>query len=305
MLTFTLIKKTLMEHKAFLSTWCKTCLRTREKKVFFLNTLKISLAPILQEALFQVMLVGTQQTKEQKELNTRERTGQDATKATSAPEESRVQFPGSVIPTSMTALTWMVKNIPNRTTIEDCTAEVNEARFVRQYDFFHLLMRMLCLCLALMNLLLCVALPSSSFVTMAILIPHWVVNSDGLSPRLRERSILRSPRILSTHNREFDDETMKSYRGAKKRRMKMTQWCQKHNRLSDWKETTGTKRATYHAREPIEDDDERLAMKKGDMPPPVPERVANPKIREDRAVPTELGKDAPCHLRRRPHNGMV
>ena len=30
--------------------------------------------------------------------------------------------------------------------------------------------------------------------------------------------------------------------------------------------------------------DERLAMRKGDMPPMVPERVANPKIREDRAV---------------------
>ena len=34
----------LMEHKAFLSTWCKTFMLTREKEVFFLNTLKISLA---------------------------------------------------------------------------------------------------------------------------------------------------------------------------------------------------------------------------------------------------------------------
>ena len=30
--------RTLMEHKAFLSTWCKTFLHTREKEVFFLNT---------------------------------------------------------------------------------------------------------------------------------------------------------------------------------------------------------------------------------------------------------------------------
>ena len=32
--------RTLMEHKAFLSTWCKTFLHTREKEVFFLNTLR-------------------------------------------------------------------------------------------------------------------------------------------------------------------------------------------------------------------------------------------------------------------------
>ena len=36
--------RTLMEHKAFLSTWCETFLHTREKEVFLLNTLKISLA---------------------------------------------------------------------------------------------------------------------------------------------------------------------------------------------------------------------------------------------------------------------
>ena len=35
---------------------------------------------------------------------------------------------------------------------------------------------------------------------------------------------------------------------------------------------------------PIEDDDERLATRQSDMPPPAPERVANPRIREDRAV---------------------
>ena len=58
------------------------------------------------------MFVGTQHTKEQKELITRERKGQDATKITSA------------------------------------------AGFVGQKNFFHLPIRMLCLCLALMNLLL-------------------------------------------------------------------------------------------------------------------------------------------------------
>ena len=31
--------RTLMEHKAFLSSWCRTFMHTREKEVFFLNTL--------------------------------------------------------------------------------------------------------------------------------------------------------------------------------------------------------------------------------------------------------------------------
>ena len=66
--------------------------------------------------------------------------------------------------------------------------------------------------------------------------------------------------------------------------MKMKQWYQGHDRVSDQKAPTGTDRAPYHAREPIEDDDERFATRRGDMPPPVPERVANPRIREDRAV---------------------
>ena len=66
--------RTLVEHKAFWSTWCKTFLHTREK------ALKISLAPTLQEGPFQVMSVGGQQQKKQNKLNTRERQGQDATK---------------------------------------------------------------------------------------------------------------------------------------------------------------------------------------------------------------------------------
>ena len=115
----------------------------REKEVFFLNTLKISLAPTPPEGPFQVMFVETQQTKEQKELNTRERKGQDATKITSALADSFIQFLWSVMPIPMTALTWMVKNIPNRNTIEDFTEEIGEAGFVRQYSFFHLLIWLL------------------------------------------------------------------------------------------------------------------------------------------------------------------
>ena len=186
----------------------------------------------------------------------------------------------------------MVKHIPNRNTIE----EIDEAGFVRQHNFFHLLMRMLCLCLALMNLLLCVAFPSSSFVTMAVSIPHWVVKSDRLSPdegHLREDYYSETLAVSRhTANLEFDEETMKPENSTEAPRnagidpstMKMKQWYQGHDRVSDQKAPSGTDRASYHAREPIEDDDERLAMGQGDMPPPVPARVANPRIREDRAV---------------------
>ena len=41
-------------------------------------------------------------------------------------------------------------------------------------------MKIMCLCLTLMNLLLCVASTSSGFVTMTVSISHWVVKSDRL-----------------------------------------------------------------------------------------------------------------------------
>ena len=86
-----------------------------------------------------------------------------------------------------------------------------------------------------------------------------------------------------------DGETMKPEKATEAPRnagidpstLKTKQWYQKHNRLSDQKAPAGTNRASYHARELNEDDDERLAMRKGDIPP---ERVANPRIRKDRTV---------------------
>ena len=72
--------------------------------------------------------------------------------------------------------------------------------------------------------------------------------------------------------------------GIDRSTMKMKQWYQGHNRVSDQKAPTGTNRASHQAREPIEDDDEWRAMRQGEIPPPVPERVADPSIREDRAV---------------------
>ena len=47
---------------------------------------------------------------------------------------------------------------------------------------------------------------------------------------------------------------------------------------------TGTSRTSYQGREPIEDDEERLAMKRSDMRPPMPNRVTNRRIGDDQAV---------------------
>ena len=114
-----------------------------------------------------------------------------------------------------------------------------------------------------------------------------------------------------TINLEFDEETLMPEKATEAPRnagtdpsaTNMKQWNRGQDRVSDQKAPNGTDKASYHVREPIEGDDERLAMRQGDMPPPVRERVATPRIREDRAVQDfrQLGKDAPCHLQRRLH----
>ena len=62
---------------------------------------------------------------------------------------------------------------------------------------------------------------------------------------------------------------------------------------------TGAESMSNQGREPIGNDEDRLAMKRGGMPPPLPQRVANPRIGEDQALqefPFEVGRDAPCHF---------
>ena len=49
---------------------------------------------------------------------------------------------------------------------------------------------------------------------------------------------------------------------------------------------TGTNRMSHQGREPIGDEEERLAMKRSEMPPPLPNRVPNPRSRDDRALHT-------------------
>ena len=52
------------------------------EEVFFLYTLKISLAPTPREGSFRVMFVGKHHTQEEKEPKTCEREGQNATQIT-------------------------------------------------------------------------------------------------------------------------------------------------------------------------------------------------------------------------------
>ena len=108
------------------------------------------------------MFVETQHTKEQNELNTCQRKGENAKKTTSAFADSCMQFP------------WPVMSI---------------------------LMRMFCLCRALMNFLFSIALPSSSFVPMAVLKPRCVESEEYYYEAL----------AFSRHriNLELDEENIK------------------------------------------------------------------------------------------------
>ena len=135
-----------------------------------------------------------------------------------------------------------------------------------------------------MNFLFSTALPSSSFVPMAVLKPRCVESEDCYYEALAfsRRSI----------NLELDEENMKHEKstmaprnsGINPSTMKMKRWYQEQDRVSDKNSLTGLERPSYRARKLFEIDEERLAMRQGDMPPQVPERVANPRIREDRAV---------------------
>ena len=69
-------------------------LHTREKVVFSCTN-----SP---RGIISCDVSGTQQTREQKELNARKREGQDATKITSAPAESCIQFLWAMMPILMT-----------------------------------------------------------------------------------------------------------------------------------------------------------------------------------------------------------
>ena len=133
------------------------------------------------------MFAGTQNTTTQKELNTPERTGQDAAKITSAFADSCIQFLSSARPILLRML------------------------FVFVFGFHELF----ALCCA----------SFSSFVMMEIFRPHCVVKSDkwSLDDDRRREDCHCETIATSRHsiNQELDEEIMKpekGYQGAKKLR---------------------------------------------------------------------------------------
>ena len=90
-----------------------------------------------------------------------------------------------------------------------------------------------------MNLLLSVALPSSSLVTMAVSIPHWVVKSLSQDEDSLREDYYYEALAFSRHtiNLEFDEETMKPEKATEAPRnagmdpstLKMKQCYQRHS----------------------------------------------------------------------------
>ena len=80
--------------------------------------------------------------------------------------------------------------------------------------------------------------------------------------------------------------------GIDPRTIRTGKWYQESTREDDephspsltreWDIFSGAGWASYQVREPSGNDEDRLAMKSGDMPPPLPQRVKkNPRTRED------------------------
>ena len=148
----------------------------------------------------------------------------------------------------------------------------------------------------------------STFVTISLSKPAGVdkVNRWTRNAAQRREDYYYDALAFSGHsiNLVFDEETMKPEKLTKAAEncrngsstMKLKKWYQGQNResddsqfpsssrVSDPRAPTGTDRALHEVREPIEDDEEMLTMRQGDMPSLVPERVANPRIREDLAT---------------------
>ena len=146
---------------------------------------------------------------------------------------------------------------------------------------------------------------SPTFVTMSSSKPIGVgrVNRWTRNSAERHENHCYKSVAFSRHNIDlvFDEETMKPERlteepenaGIDPGTMRVSKWYQETVRENDDSHLsssssvgdvfTGTNRTSYQEREPIEHD-ERLAMKRGDVPPQLRQRVANARIRDDQAL---------------------
>ena len=116
---------------------------------------------------------------------------------------------------------------------------------------------------------------------------------------VKVRSLWLFPDTVLTWN-FFNEEVMKperfteapDYAGLHPDTMKVSKWYLKTTLNRDVSHFSFLSRTSdtfvetnlTSDREPIEDFEERLAMKIGDMPPPLPRRVSNPRIRGDEAL---------------------
>ena len=133
---------------------------------------------------------------------------------------------------------------------------------------------------------------SPSFVTMSSSAPSGVrrVNRWTQNAEQRREKFYYEALAFSLHNINlvFDEENMKPERLTKTLEnarvdpstMRIRKWYQEppredddphspsSNRVSD---LVGAERMSHQVREPIENAEDRLAMKRGDMPPPLPQ----------------------------------
>ena len=131
--------RTLTEHKTSFSTWCRTSMNTREKDIFPDCFEDFSHTNFTRRT-FHVMFVRNQHIDERKELNTCERESQDTTKISSALADSRTIYSWSVV---------------------------------------SLLVRTLCLCMALMTIFLSV-ISFSQLCDHVIVRTHWCWQSEQM-----------------------------------------------------------------------------------------------------------------------------
>ena len=271
--------RTLMEHKAFLSTWCRTILHTREKEVF------------LPEHSQDLTC-----TNSSRKTISRDVCGYSADNGAKGIEYTwgsrprcyenniclrRLMHPISLVSGAdsddNTDMDGVKKS--HRITIEVFTEEIEEARFVRQYNFFFLPIRIFCLRLALMTF--CFVLRS---LLLALWpwryqchIVSWSLTDYDCTMTVPVKTIIMKPlhyldtaSTWSLMKRPWRQRKLlrrQENSGIDPTTMKMRQWYQRHDRVSEKNAPTGTDRASDQA--------QRLAMRQGDMPPKVPERVAN------------------------------
>ena len=239
----------LVEHKSFLSTWRKTFLHTREKEVFFLkHSQDFSCTNSPRKTIASDVCGGLSSTRSKKK--------------------------------------WIHVSVRVKILRKSRLLPKNHA----DYNFFHQLMITLCLCLALMIFSFC----RVNFFCPCEHGDNYHIRSwfrtdchQKKMDSVKITTMKPSHALDHTIDLEFDDTEARRNARIDPSTVKMMQWYQKHNRVSDLKAPTGTDRSSDYARELIEDDDERLAMR-------------NRWHASTSTWTTELRTDSPCHLRKRP-----